>query len=198
MAVLEGAQDPAVVDATAREGLLRARDRLARCEVALRGRDGESYTARPIRPADAASLMRGYEALENRAKWFRMLHSLPHLPEAMALDFCTPDPERDFCLVVEGRGPLRGEILGGARISGAADGVSAEFSVSFRPEARGLGLAQQAMEIVFAAAQAMGYAKVWASIHADNAAMVKLARRLRCEIRRDPEDGSLLLAEHHL
>ncbi len=186
---------PAAVPAALPRAL---RERLARREVRLRATDGQDFVIRPIRPADAPSLMRGYDALENMSKWFRMLHAMPHLSEAMALDFCTPDPARDICLVVEGKGTLAGEILGGARIAGAPDGLTAEFSVSLRPEGRRLGLAHQALETVFAAAREMGYVRVWASIHSENASMLALARRLKCRLRRDPDDAALMIAERDL
>lgn len=197
MAVVQTRYHPAV-PAAAVEAPISLWERLARREIALTAADGQAYVVRPIEPSDAPSLMRGYDALENRSKWFRMLHSLPHLTEEMALDFCTPDPAREVCLVLEGRDALEGEILGGARIAGDADGVSAEFSVSLRPEARGLGLAHQVLETVFAVAREMGYRRIWASIHAENVSMAHLARSLHCHLRRDPEDGALLLAERAL
>ena len=70
-------------------------------EAGLTGRDGVSYRLRPIRPSDAGSLMRGYDALPDEGKRFRMLATLPRLPEAVARAFCRPDPRDTVCLVVE-------------------------------------------------------------------------------------------------
>lgn len=81
------------------------------------GKDGHSYRLRHISLSDAASLMRGYDAMSDRAKWFRMLHAQPHLSDEEAARFTSPDPSRELCLVLEGRGELAGEILGGARIA---------------------------------------------------------------------------------
>lgn len=171
------------------------RDRLEAREVTARGKDGQDYVMRLILPSDVCSLMRGYDSMSDHSKWFRMLHRVPHLTEAMALRFCTPDPKRDLCVVVEGIGKLEGEILGGARIAGADDGRSAEFAVSLRPEAQGLGLARQALETVLAAGREMGYRKVWGSISRHNSAMLALARRVGFNLRRDPDDPTLMLAE---
>ena len=113
----------------------------------------------------------------------------------MVRRYCAPDPARDLCVVVEGVGALQGEILGGARISGADDGGSAEFSVSLRPEALGLGLARHALETVLAAAGEMGYRTVWGSISRSNAAMLALARRIGFQLRSDPDDSTVMLAE---
>lgn len=60
------------------------RDQLERHEIALSAKDGRSYAIRPIRRSDAPSLMRGYDAMTDASKWFRMLHAVPHLTEAMA------------------------------------------------------------------------------------------------------------------
>lgn len=171
------------------------RGQLESREITVADKNGRSYVIRPIRPSDAPSLMRGYDALTDRFKWFRMLHAVPHLTEALALQFCTPDPERDLCIVLEGRGSLEGEILGGARVAGSDDGVSSEFSVSLRPEAQGLGLARNALKTVLTAAKEMGYTRIWGTIHGSNDTMLQLAQRMGFRLQQDPEDVSLVLAK---
>lgn len=164
-------------------------------DAVIQGKDGQDYRIRPIRPADAGSLMRGYDALSDQAKWFRMLHAVPRLTREMAERFCNPDPDDEICLVVEGRGALAGEILGGARISGVGPGKAGEFSVSVRPEARGLGLARRALIGVIDVAWDQGCTLIWGSIARRNDAMRGLAERLGFTLRIDPEDKTLLLAE---
>lgn len=161
----------------------------------VRGKDGRLHVLRPIQPSDADSLMRGYDALSDRAKWFRMLHSLPHLSHDMAERFSSPDPSREFCVVLEGHDALSKDILGGARISLEPSGESAEFSVSLRPEAQGLGLARQSLETALAVAREGGVKRVWGIIAHDNYGMLKLARRIGFELHHDPEDLSLVRAE---
>ena len=175
--------------------LRRLRDHLEAHKIVVKGKDGRFYTLRPIHSSDAPSLMRGYDAMSDSDKWFRMLHSLPHLTESMAQAFCSPHPNRELCIVVEGVEELEGEILGGARIAGAIDGNSAEFSASLRPEARRLGLARKALETVIEAAKKSGYRKVWGSISSRNDAMLALAGRVGFSLRRDPNDFSLMKAE---
>ena len=176
-------------------GLRALREELEAHKIVVEAKDGRFYTLRPIRPSDTPSLMRGYDAMSDLSKWFRMLHALPHLTESMARGFCSPDPDRELCIVVEGFGELEGEILGGARIAGAVDGISAEFAVSLRPEAQGLGLARKALETVLKAAKESGYREVWGSISSRNKPMLALARRIGFSLRRDPDDFSLMLAE---
>ena len=181
-----------------RHSAAEVKQRIEAEHVTVNGKNGEPYLLRPIRPSDAPSLMRGYDALSDESKWFRMLHAVPHLSESMAKEFCSPDPERDICLVIEGRGVLTGEILGGARIAGREKSDSVEFSVSLRPEAQGLGLARQALEATLAAAAEMGYRSVWGTISVRNKPMLGLAERMGFSLRSDPDDRSLMLAERTL
>ena len=159
----------------------------------LESRDGRRFTLRPIRPSDAPSMMRGYEMLSDQAKWFRMLHAVPHLTEEMALRFCSPDPEKDICLVIEADDGSD-DIIGGARLMGEGGG-KAEFAVSMRPDAQGLGLARQSLQAVLDLGRERGIRRVWGEIAARNAPMLKLARRLGFTIRPDPEERGMMIAE---
>ncbi|WP_330848829.1 GNAT family N-acetyltransferase [Mangrovicoccus ximenensis] len=156
--------------------------------------DGTPYTLRPIRPGDAPSLIRGFEAMPPRNRWFRLLHPVPHLTEEMADAFCRPNPRHTVCLVVEGHGELESDILGGARVTDLVRGEPAEFSVSLRPEAEGMGLARQSLEAVIGVARARGASGVWGSISGDNSWMLGLAKRLGMSLSLDPDDFSLRLA----
>lgn len=166
--------------------------------VEVLGHDGLHYHLRPIRPTDAASLMRGYDAMSSEAKWFRLLYTLPHLTHDMAVRFCSPDPERDYCVVIEGRGALAGEVLGGARIGGAGAGQAAEFSVSLRPEAQGKGLAHAALAMVLDVAREMGFTAIWGLVASNNAPMLGLARKLGFALTPSPDDASETLARIEL
>lgn len=161
----------------------------------VKAQDGEDYILRPIEPGDAASLIRGYDAMSDQSKWFRMLHTVPHLTEEMAQHFCAPERDRDVCIVVLGRGSLQGEILGGARIAGEVDGRRAEFSVSLRPEAHGLGLAHRALKMVLQSATEMGYDAVWGMIAINNTPMLRLARRMGFNMTPEPDDAAIVHAE---
>lgn len=170
------------------------RDRVAAGKVWAHGKDGADYLIRPIRPDDAAATRRGYASLSDRSKWFRLLHSVPHLSEEMAARLCAPDPKTEFAVVIEGSGPLAGELIGGARVGDMGSGKAAEFAVTLRDEVQGRGLARQALETVVEVAREAGCASVWGTISAQNTLMLGLARRAGFTIRRDPDDFSLMLA----
>ncbi|MCV6597548.1 MAG: GNAT family N-acetyltransferase [Mangrovicoccus sp.] len=164
-------------------------------DAVLQGKDGRDYRIRPIAPGDVDSLIRGYDSLSDQAKWFRMLHAQPHLSREMAERFCKVDHDDEFCLVIEGQGALEGDLLGGARIGGIGPGKAGEFSVSLRPEARGLGLARQALIGVINVAKDQGCSLIWGSVARRNDGMRALAERLGFTLRIDPDDRTLLLAE---
>lgn len=173
----------------------RLRQQLEQHRVFLEGKDGEQYLLRPIEPADAPSLIRGYSALSPRERWFRMLHAMPELSEEAARQFCSPDPVLDICLVLEGRGELAGDIVGGARITGERNRETGEFSVSMRPEVQGLGLARQALAVALMAAAEAGYTRIVGYVAASNTAMLGLAERLGFTIGFDPDNPSQRIAE---
>jgi acetyltransferase len=177
---------------------LPLRERLARRQVRIEGRDGRSYVLRPIEPTDAPSMIRGFNVLSPRQRWLRFLHAVPVLTPEAALALCTPDPELDICLVIEGQGELAGDIVGGARITGAPNRSDGEFSVSMRPEMQGQGLARQALQTALDAAAEAGYRTIWGYVSAKNDGMRKLAKRLGFRVRRDPDDFSQLIAEIRL
>ncbi len=174
------------------------RERLARREVRVAGKDGRSYVIRPIEPNDAASVIRGFNTWSPRERWLRFLHAVPELTPEAALAICTPDPVLDICLVIEGQGELAGDIVGGARIFGAPGRDDGEFSVSMRPEVQGLGLARQVLQMALDAAAEAGYRRIWGYVAAKNDSMQGLAKRLGFRIRRDPDDFSQLIAEIRL
>ncbi|MGD9783810.1 MAG: N-acetyltransferase family protein [Hyphomicrobiaceae bacterium] len=166
--------------------------------ISVMAGDGCQYKLRRIRPSDAASLIRGYQAMSQEDKLSRMFYRVPEMTTAMAERFCSPGAERDFCIVVEGRDALEGEILGGARITEAGKGGSHEFSVSLRPEGRHKGLAAAALASVLKVAQEMGSHSVWGVITSDNEPMLSLAKKLGFTLRPKPEDPTETVARIEL
>lgn len=174
------------------------RQDLERGRVAVTGRDGRVYRIRPIRPEDAPSLQRGYAAMPSEAKLNRMLYKVPELTAEMAARYCSPDPATEYCVVVEGRDALAGEVLGGARIVYGGASKTAQFTVSLRPEAHGKGLAHDAVATVLGVAREMGIDSVWGLIAADNKPMLSLARSLGFALKPNPEDPTEVLARVEL
>lgn len=182
------------MDAAAGKSPLRTD--LEQGRVAVTAKDGRIYRLRPIRPTDAASLQRGYAAMPSEAKLNRMLYKVAELTPQMADRYCSPDAVNEYCVVVEGRDALAGEILGGARIGRAGD--TAQFTVSLRPEAHGKGLAREAIATILGVAREMGVGSVWGVIASDNTPMLALARKLGFALQPNPEDPSEVLARIEL
>lgn len=166
--------------------------------AAVTAGDGHVYRFRQIRLSDAPSLQRGYAAMPSEAKLHRMLYKVPELTPEMATRYCSPDPASEYCVVVEGRDALAGEILGGARIIYVASGKTAQFTVSLRPEAHGKGLGREAVSTILGVAREMGMESVWGLIANDNKVMLDLARSLGFALRPNPEEPSEILARIEL
>jgi L-amino acid N-acyltransferase YncA len=186
-----GAQDMAKPNISLRQDLENGR-------VAVTAGDGRVYRIRQIRQSDAPSLQRGYAAMPSEAKLNRMLYKVPELTPEMAARYCSPDPGVEYCVVVEGRDALAGEILGGARLSYVGGGKTAQFTVSLRPEAHGKGLARDAVSTILGVARELGMESVWGLIAEDNKAMLSLARSLGFDLKPNPADPSEILARIEL
>lgn len=156
-------------------------------------RDGRRYRLRPIRPDDAAALQRAYARMDLRDRRARLFAPIPALSDAFAQQFCTIDETREFCFVLESDDEP-GELLGGCRLMGSADGESGEFSVSLRSDLKGRGLGRRLMEVLVDEAEARGVATVYGTVLAENAAMLALARELGFRTARDPDDFQLIQA----
>lgn len=177
---------------------ISVRQDLENGRVAVTAGDGRVYRIRPIQLSDAPSLQRGYAAMPSEAKLNRMLYKVPELTAEMAKRFCSPDPASEYCVVVEGRDELAGEILGGARIAYVASGKTAQFTVSLRPEAHGKGLGREAVITILAVARELGMESVWGLIANDNKAMLDLARSIGFAFQPNPEEPSEILARIEL
>ena len=80
-------------------------------------------------------------------------------------------------------------------MAGLGPGKWAEFSVSARPEAQGLGLSRQALEAVVEVARARGCSGVWGMIVDETDPMLGLARRLGMRVVNYAEDWTVEIAE---
>ncbi|MDJ0608316.1 MAG: GNAT family N-acetyltransferase [Kiloniellales bacterium] len=156
-------------------------------------RSGRRMRLRPIQPDDAAALQRAYARLDVRDKRARLFVPVPQLTDETAQRFCTIDEDHELCFVLEADDEP-GEIMGGGRLMGAPASDSAEFAVSLRSDLKGQGLGTALLKTLLEVAPERGFKTVWGSILADNHAMRALAEKLGFQVRRDPDDPSLVMA----
>ncbi len=156
-------------------------------------REGNDYRLRPIRPEDAPAAQRALREMDPRDVRARLFAATTEMSDEAMRRFCTPDPARDLCLVLE-CDDRPGELLGGCRLMGDAGGGSAEFAVTLLTAMKGRGLGRALMETLLAEAPTHGFTKVWGTILGDNRAMIELCRKLGFSIARDPDDPALVKA----
>jgi acetyltransferase len=122
----------------------------------------------------------------------RFLQPLKRLPQPLAQRLSHIDYEREMALVaVEGESE---EILGVVRLSAPAGTSAAEFALIVRSDRQRLGLGRVLMRRLLDYARSHALDEIFGDVLAENARMLDLCRSLGAEIRRHPEDSTLLRA----
>lgn len=187
---VEVAPVPPGTDSTAR---LAVRPYPAELEERIRLKDGRRVLLRPIRPADAEAMRRGFSRMSPEDLRLRLFGPVRELSPELAARLAQIDYDREMALVAEDP-DLPGLLLGGARVSMEPDGRSAEFAVTVRSDAKGLGLGRTALGRVLDHARRRGVAEVWGTILIENRPMLALARNLGFTLGRDPDEPGALRA----
>jgi acetyltransferase len=146
----------------------------AELEEDLRLADGRVVRLRPIRPDDAATERRFFDALSERSRYQRFMQYLRELPPPMLARFTQLDYDRELALVaVSGS-----DFVAVGRYSPNADGRTAEFALVAADAWQGKGLGRALLERLVRAARDTGYDALYGHILGANREMLDLARRL--------------------
>ena len=134
---------------------------------------------RPIRPGDALTLRRGFAALSPEDVRFRFLHAMTELTEEAALRLASPDPRKEFALVLAEPPPEGDALIGGvARAIVCDDPSRAEFALVLARPLRGYGLGEFLLKKLVGWARRKRLRTLVGYVHHDNAAMLALADKL--------------------
>src|SRR5215218_6140681 len=161
---------------------------------AVKTRDGEPVTIRPIRPEDELLMVEFHESLSEQSVYMRYFHMLG-LDQRTAHErltrICFIDYDREMALVAERTDPETGErnIMGVARLSrrGAVpDEAELSVLVSDRFQRRGVGtlLLNRLLEV----GRAEHLRRITAEILFDNSPMQRISKKLGFHLRRDTEE----------
>lgn len=152
-------------------------------------RDGETFTLRPIRPADSLLYPEFFARTDAEHLRMRFMSARPTIPQEMALRMTQLDYDRDMAFVaIAGDGSLAGV----SRMSCDPDKWSAEYALLVRSDLQGLGLGSSLMRILIDYAAAEGVDHLDGIILSENRGMRALVQRLGFEIRPDVEDVSIV------
>lgn len=150
---------------------LAVRPNPAELEERVTLKDGRRVRLRPIRPADADAMRRSFPRMTAEDLRLRLFGPVRELSPELAARLAQIDYDREMALVAEDP-DLPDLLLGGARVSMEPDGCSAEFAVTVRSDAKGLGLGRTALGRVLDHARRRGIAEVWGTILAENRPML--------------------------
>lgn len=160
--------------------------------------DGTPVTIRPIRAEDAAMEQGFVQHLSADSRYKRFMSTLKELPPGKLKYLTEIDYVRHLALVAiieqEGR-PVE---IGVARYVAGPSGDDCEFAIAIDDAWQGSGVAGILMLSLIDAARARGMRKMEAFILASNDKMIKFARQLGFEVRRDADDPGMMHAVRSL
>lgn len=167
----------------------------AELEGTFQTRDGE-LLIRPLRPSDEPAHAAFFAHLSPEDVRLRFFAALRELPPKLMFRLTHIDYVSEMAFIAVQ--PATGDTVAVARL--VRDGLSkdGEYAVATRPDMKGHGIANHLMQRLFDWGRAQGMDQVHALILSENRPMLAFARKLGCTMRRDPGDGSLILAEMKL
>ncbi len=161
-------------------------------------RDGREATVRPLRPEDAPMLADFVRGLSRESRYFRFISNFSELTPQLLARFCHIDYDREMELIALVNSEGHNMQVGAARYNDNYDGNSCEFAVVLSDDYQGHGLATYLMKQLFLVAADKGLQYMRGTVLAENRHMIGFCRKLGFQLRRDPEDSSMMMAELEL
>ncbi|MDE1543915.1 GNAT family N-acetyltransferase [Dechloromonas agitata] len=160
--------------------------------------DGTPVTIRPIRAEDAAMEQDFVQHLSADSRYKRFMSTLKELPPGKLKYLTEIDYVRHLALVAIIEQEGRQVEIGVARYVAGPSGDDCEFAIAIDDAWQGSGVAGILMLSLIDAARARGMRKMEAFILASNDKMIKFARQLGFEVRRDADDPGMMHAVRSL
>lgn len=151
---------------------------------------GEWLFIRPIRPGDAKAHAAFVRRLTPEDLRFRFFTGVHEMSEAEVSRLTSVDHESETAFIAVREATL--ETVGVARLVRAPDGLGAEFAIVVAPEMKRKGLGAELIRRLIGWGRLHGLAEITGQVMAENAEMLRLARRLGFHLRREPEAPDLV------
>jgi RimJ/RimL family protein N-acetyltransferase len=132
---------------------------------------------RSLQPGDDGLLRELYAGLNARTRYFRFLSPMPTLPEPVLTLLTSDDGDRRLTLPGEVESACGVEVVAVGDYC-ATDGGGAEVGLVVRDEWQRRGIGTALATSVLDAADARGFERFVAYVHADNVAMRRLLNRV--------------------
>lgn len=181
------------------EAAPRALSNLAAAEdwsADLTTRGGVTIHVRPATPGDEAGLAEFFEHVTREDIYRRFLTGLNKVDHQRLVAMTRDDDPRsiDF-LAIDAK---EGKILASAMLSADPDFEVGEFALCTRADRKKLGISWTLLEHLVAYARAMGIGRIRSIESWDDRAALQLEGEMGFEVRRDPDDSTLMIAEKSL
>jgi acetyltransferase len=165
----------------------------------FRTRDGIALRLRPIRPEDEPLLVAFHRTLSERSVYLRYLHPLvlsQRISHERLSRICFVDYDREIVLVAERPegGAAKPDIVGVGRLSKSRWADEAEFALLISDNFQGRGLGGELLRHLLAVGKSEGLRRIVGYISAENQEMIRLAKRIGLQTRRQPDDPSIVEA----
>ena len=160
--------------------------------------DGSPVTIRPIRAEDAPLEQDFVQHLSADSRYKRFMSTLKELPPGKLKYLTEIDYVRHLALVAIIRRTDQEVEIGVARYVAGPAGDECEFAIAIDDAWQGSGVAGMLMLSLIDAARARGMRKMEAFILASNDKMIKFARQLGFDVRRDADDPGMMHAQRSL
>ena len=160
--------------------------------------DGSPVAIRPIRADDKPLEQDFVQHLSADSRYKRFMSTLKELPPGKLKYLTEIDYVRHLALVAIIQRNGQDVEIGVARYVAGPNGNECEFAIAIDDEWQGSGIAGILMLSLIDAARARGMKTMEAFILAANDKMIKFARQLGFEVRRDPDDPGMMHAVRSL
>jgi RimJ/RimL family protein N-acetyltransferase len=154
----------------------------------ITARNGRAVHIRAIVPADEEEILQAFDRLGTQSRYMRFMHSVREVNVQRLRTVLTGFPEKGLAIAATVPAPDGIDIVGTATFIAA--GPDCEFAISVVDDWAGAGLGRTLMTALIEAARRRGLREMVGYVLAENEPMLRLARRLGFEIKRDPDDFS--------
>ena len=145
---------------------------------------------RPVRPVDERLADQFIAGLDPHDVRMRLMAPRKAFSRAFIAGLTQIDYAREMAFVAIK--PDGGELLGIVRLIADPDYVRGEYAIIVRSDLKGAGLGWALMEQIIAYARQEGLEEIFGSVLAENTTMIRMCRELGFEVRRMPDDPTLV------
>jgi acetyltransferase len=161
-------------------------------------RDGRSVELRTMHPNDEAELLQAFERMPADARYMRFMRVVRQVNMDRLRQVLADMPGKSFGIVATVPAADDMDIVGSTILVPGSDPTRCEFAITVATPFAGSGLASTLLKALIGVARARGMVEIEGHVLATNDAMLRLARKLGFEVRRDPDDASVRLCKLQL